>query len=139
MGTSYDRPDTQRRCLTGLLVPSDGAGPCRLVQVDDRSAVISDVLGGGAIDEVISGSVDGHLITVYARESGGLTNTRAGTIAARLGYEARDVQRRLSGHVLITGQDPTGTRDVDVPRAVLGLVTASGIEIFGVRAGDSPR
>jgi hypothetical protein len=136
---SSARPDIRRRCLIGLLVPPDEAGPCRLVQVDDRSAVISDVLGGGAIDEVISGAVDGNLISVYAPDRGGPRNTRAGTIAARLGYEARDVQRRLAGPVLIVGQDATGTRDVDVPRAVLGLVTASGIEIFRVRAVSDPR
>jgi hypothetical protein len=127
---SFTRPDIRRRSLVGLLVPSDDAGPCRLLQVRDRSAAISDLLGGGTIDEVISGSVDGHLITVYARDCGGLLNSRAGTIAARLGYEGRDIMRRLAGHVLIVGQHPSGTQDIDVPRAVLALVAASGIEVL---------
>jgi hypothetical protein len=129
---SSTRPPTpsRQRTLTGLLVPVDDGGPCRLLRVRDRSAVISDVLGGGTIAEVIVGSVDGHLITVYARACGGLANHRAGTIAARLGFEGRDIMRRLAGHVLIVGLDPNGTRDVDVPRAVLTLVRASGIEIL---------
>jgi hypothetical protein len=42
----------------------------------------------------------------------------------------RDVQRRLAGHVLITGQDPAGARDIDIPQQVLALVSASGIEIL---------
>jgi hypothetical protein len=127
---SSTSPDTRRRCLTALLVPVDGAGPCRLVQVPDRSAAISDAIGGGAIDEIVTGTVGGRLFTVYAPESGGPRNTRAGTICARAGYEGRDVQRRLAGHILIVGQDPTGTRDVDVPQELLALVFVAGIEIF---------
>ena len=120
----------ETRSLIGLLVPVDSAGPCRLLRVLDQSAAISDLLGGGPMEEVISGSVDGRLISVYALDSGGPRNTRAGVIAARLGYEARDVQRRLSGHVLITGQHPSGTSDVDIPQEVLALVFASGIEVL---------
>jgi len=97
----------RRRHLAALLVPSDDAGPCRVLKASDRSSAISDILGGGAIDEVISGAVDGHLITVYARDCGGLANHRAGIIAARPGYEGLDVVRQLRGHVLTVGQDRT--------------------------------
>jgi hypothetical protein len=83
-------------------------------------------VGGGPIDEVISGAVGGNLVAVYAPDLGGPRNTRAGTIAARLGYEARDVQRRLAGPILIVGQDPSGVRDIDVPPAGVPLNGLSG-------------
>jgi hypothetical protein len=116
--------------IAALLVPADERLPCRLLAVAESSVEISAAIGGGTIEDVVTGATPGGLFVVYAQDETSLPeNARAGILATRLGYPARDVLRRLRGDILVTGMEPGGRWDLDIPSHVLAALRAAGIPV----------
>jgi hypothetical protein len=105
-----------------LLIPAAPSRQEQVLTIPIRASAISDAIGGGLIDDVVYGSVEGEGFCLYVdeeREAKTLPhNTRALMVAAGLGCldDARRV--RLRGDVLVTGVDEYGN-DRDVPLAVV--------------------
>ena len=118
--------------LTALLMPAQVETPCQIVSVRNRSAAISEAIGGGLIDDVLVGGTAGGMYVIYACDDEQTTrpaNPRATVLAVRLGHYGREVQRRLRGTVLVVGLLADGTGDTDVPATVLTAATRAGITV----------
>lgn len=94
------------------------------------SAALSDLIGGGLLDEALHATFDGHRYVVYLDEQRVEldlpVNDRAVVLSARLGVVDRTWMRDLRGDALILGADEHRNDD-NVPRAVLDLARAAGV------------
>ena len=120
-------PAVRVRRLRALLIPADPSRPLALLPVADTAAAISDAIGGGLIDDTITGTHGGHGFTLYLGEDTVPVpdNPRAAVLAARLGLHERAIQARLRGDVLIAGLGAGS--DHDLPDPVLQAVAACGV------------
>jgi hypothetical protein len=122
-------PVTQCRRITALLVPADDARPVRLVQVEDRARVFSEVIGGGLLEETLAQLPDGQLVALYLDEDRVAddlpVNPRATRLASHLRLHQR-VPTELRGDLLVTGLD-AGFTDLSVPPAVVAAARQAGL------------
>jgi hypothetical protein len=122
----------RRSFVLALAVPADGKRSVEVVLVASSSVAFSDVIGGGLVDDVVTGVCEGDLFEVYLdaeREAKGLpTNNRAAVLLTRLGHEERNLLAGLRGDVLVVGLDPRGS-DADLPAGVLVAACQSGLRV----------
>ncbi|HET9657643.1 MAG TPA: hypothetical protein VFP72_19990 [Kineosporiaceae bacterium] len=122
-------PGTRCREITALLVPADDCRPVRLVRVEDRAQVYSELIGGGLLDETPLLLPDGQTVALYLDEDrvavGLPRNPRAARLADRLHLRPR-TPLELRGDLLVTGLG-RGATDTDVPSAVLAAACSSGL------------
>lgn len=120
---------TRCRCITALLVPADDAEPVRLVQVEDRATVFSEVIGGGLLEETPAQLPDGQVVALYLDEdrvADGLpANPRAARLASYLRLHQR-VPTELRGDLLVTGLDASHA-DTNVPLSVVSAARRAGL------------
>jgi hypothetical protein len=114
-----DPPSTAR--VRALFLPADPRRPGQIIPVALSSSAISDVIGGGLLDEVdcTDTSMPMHVIYQDAhRDTKGLPhNDRAWRLAARLNWPHVHQRISLRGDALITGLGGMG-QDTDVPNDV---------------------
>ena len=125
---------TVPRRIVALLLPALEPWPCHLLSVDEPLAVAG---GGRPVEELFTGAVEDGVYRFYGRRADVVLpdNPRAAVLAARLGFTARDVQRRLRGDVVVVGVSAAGTREVDVPDGVVSAVRVSGVRVLA--GGDA--
>lgn len=108
--------------VLGLLVPVAPEQPVQVMLVPRTSAGFSDAIGGGLLDDALTGACEGGRFGVYLdceRETKALAaNDRACVLLARLGVVERAVLAGLLGDTLIVGIDARGG-DCDLPAGVL--------------------
>jgi hypothetical protein len=108
--------------VLGLLVPAEPGLPVRLVLVEASSVAFSDAIGGGLLDDALTGACEGGRYGVYLdldREAKDLpANDRATVLLVRLGRADRAVLAGLRGDALLVGVDVRGG-DCDLPAGVL--------------------
>lgn len=108
--------------VLGLLVPADPEQPTQVLLVPHSSAGFSDAIGGGLLDDALTGTCEGGRFCVYLdseRETKTLTaNDRATVLITRLGHLKPAVLAGLRGHALIVGIDARNG-DCDIPAGVL--------------------
>lgn len=113
------------RKLTALLVPADPARAIEPVQTEDSARCLSDLIGGGLLEDVTAVLSDGEAVTFYLDERRYErrlpSNPRAAALATRLGVPSSAL-RSISGDLVITGMDRHGA-DIDVPSAVVNAAT----------------
>lgn len=111
----------RRMTLHTLVIPADPAQPCTVRRLPLSTAALSDAIGGGDLETVVTAAFEDSAYHVYAdrhREAKQLPdNQRAVLLSARLGCIQLVDRIRLRGDVLITGADLAGN-DLDVPYAV---------------------
>lgn len=120
---------TQCRRITALLVPADDTRPVRLLQVEDRARVFSEVIGGGLLDETPAQLPDGQVVALYLDEDRVADDLPANSRAARLASYLRLYQRtpvELRGDLLVTGLDAAHA-DMNVPNAVVSAARRAGL------------
>jgi hypothetical protein len=120
---------TQCRRITALLVPADDARPVRLIQVEDRARVFSEVIGGGLLEETPAQLPDGQIVALYLDEDRVADGLPANARAARLASYLRLHQRmptELRGDLLVTGLDAAHA-DMNVPLSVLSAARRAGL------------
>jgi hypothetical protein len=113
-----------------LLIPADESEPPALIDVEARSASISEALGGGLLADPLTGSTPGGDRYCFYRLGAApepRDNVRAVLLATRLGQLVRGdhtlhLQTRLRGTVIITGLRPRSDDDVDIPEYILKLL-----------------
>lgn len=114
----------------GLLVPADLRRRVEVREVPLTSAALSDLIGGGLLDETMHATFNGHGYVMYvdeARVQRGLpVNERAAILSTRLGAVDQAWMQGLRGDVLVLGADQDG-EDQDIPRVVLDLARAAGL------------
>jgi hypothetical protein len=108
--------------VLGLLVPAEAGHPVRVVLVAASSVAFSDAIGGGLLDDALTGVCEGGRYGVYLdldREAKNLApNDRAAVVLVRLGRVERAVLAGLRGDALLVGIDARGG-DCDIPAGVL--------------------
>lgn len=108
--------------VLGLLVPAELEQSVHVVLVPRSSVGFSDAIGGGLLDDTLTGACEGGRFGVYLdldREAKTLAaNNRAAVLLVRLGHLERAVLAGLRGDALIVGIDTRGG-DRDVPAGVL--------------------
>lgn len=116
-----------------LHIPAD---PGRLiaVKVVRLTAVdLSDAIGGGFLDDAVSGMYEGDGFTFYVDEhrvaKGLPANERAAALAVQLGQEGHELLADLRGDVLVLGCDER-LDDVSVPAQVIDAARQSGIVVM---------
>lgn len=125
-------PNVEKRpvVIRALLIPADLDRECRILDLPLTAAALSDAIGGGLLDDAVSGVIDSARYCVYLdadRRSGhAQENPRAVRVAARLGWERLAEQIQLRGDILITGLDARGN-DADLPLALAELAHHSGL------------
>jgi hypothetical protein len=121
--------EPRRSPVLALAVPADGKQPVQVMLVASSSAAFSDAIGGGLLDDAVTGVCEGDPFEVYLdaeRESKGLpANDRAAVLLARLGHAERNLLAGLRGDTLIVGLDARGG-DADLPAGVLVAACQSG-------------
>jgi hypothetical protein len=116
-----------RRVFRALLIPADAGSPLGVVMVRDSTVAISDLLGGGLVDDpplIGFHGTDRYALYLDINRAGAPDNPRAALLAALLGMHQRAVRAALRGAVLVTGMRPDVDEDVDVPAEVVDLVTS---------------
>lgn len=108
--------------VLGLLVPAETRQPVSVVLVWASSVAFSDAIGGGLLDDALTGVCEGGRYGVYLdldREAKDLpANDRAAVLLTRLGRVERAVLAGLRGDALLVGIDVRGG-DCDIPAGVL--------------------
>ncbi|HET9657759.1 MAG TPA: hypothetical protein VFP72_20575 [Kineosporiaceae bacterium] len=99
--------------------------------------VMSDAIGGGLLEDALTGERDGFGYAFYVDEhrvaKGLPRNDRAAVLSARLGHVTRAWLADLRGDVLVLGCD-SHLDDVSVPRPVVDAAVRSGLFVTGVEA-----
>lgn len=120
----------------GLRIPADTGLPLSLMVLWLTEAALSGAIGGGLLEDALTGEQDGHGYVFYVdqhRVAKGLPgNERAAILSARLGHVTRAWLADLRGDVLVLGRD-RHRDDVSVPRLVVDTAMRSGL--FGAGAG----
>jgi hypothetical protein len=115
--------------VLGLLVPADLAAPVSVVLVRASAVGFSDTIGGGLLDDGLTGACEGGRFGVYLdaeRTAKGLPgNDRAAVLLVRLGEVDRARLGGLRGDALAVGIDVRGG-DCDVPAGVLVAACQAG-------------
>jgi hypothetical protein len=117
------------RTVIGLLVPVDPDVPLALHLLPDGSVPISDLLGGGLVEDpevwVARHGSDVRRVLVYRSDAAGAApNPRLAALADLLEVAPGTVAP-LVADVLLLGAGDAGT-DADVPSLVLATVLHSG-------------
>ncbi|HET9657497.1 MAG TPA: hypothetical protein VFP72_19250 [Kineosporiaceae bacterium] len=125
-----------RGSVLGLRIPADASLPVSLMVLRLTVADLSDAIGGGPLEDAVTGEQDGHGYVFYGdahRVAKGLPgNDRAATLSARLGHVTRAWLADLCGDVLVLGCDRR-LDDVSVPQFVVDAAVRSGL--LGAGAG----
>lgn len=120
----------RRMTLHVLLIPADPVRPCAVQRLPLSTAALSDAIGGGVLETVVTSAFEDCAFHVYAdrhREARQLPdNQRAILLSARLGCIQLVDRIQLRGDVLLTGSDTAGN-DLDVPYAVFEAAFRSRI------------
>jgi hypothetical protein len=116
--------------MLGLSVPAAAEEPVTLVRVKRTAAAVSELVGGGLLDEAGGATADGARFTVYTDEDrvakGLRVNERAVLILSDpLGLVDRSQLAQLRGDVLVLGVDGR-LDDTDVPDAVIAAAREAG-------------
>jgi hypothetical protein len=123
--------------VLGLRIPADAGLPLSLVVLRLSLPELSDAIGGGSLEDALTGEQDGHGYVFYVdahRVAKGLPgNERAAVLSARLGHVTRAWLADLCGDVLVLGCD-RHLDDVSVPRFVVGVAVRSGLFPTGAGA-----
>jgi hypothetical protein len=108
--------------VLALLVPAETRQPVSVVLVRASSVAFSDTIGGGLLDDALTGACEGGRYGVCLdldREAKNLAaNDRAAVLLVRLGRVERAVLAGLRGDALLVGIDVRGG-DCDIPAGVL--------------------
>jgi hypothetical protein len=108
--------------VLALLVPADAGQPVNVVLVAASSVAFSDAIGGGLLDDALTGACEGGRYGVYLdldREAKNLpANDRVTVLLVRLGRVERAVLAGLRGDALLVGINDRGG-DCDIPAGVL--------------------
>jgi hypothetical protein len=126
--------------VQALLIPADLRKPLTLATVGDRSADISDLLGGVLLAEPVALFTDTHdPLRLYQADvipplSNGIPeNSRAAEIAATLSLVEPAAARPFLGDIIITGWDAARCLDSDIPFSLLEQTVAAGLFSSGPR------
>ncbi len=99
---------------------------------------ISAAIGGGLVEDALTGRVDGAGYTFYADQNRVMKalpgNDRAAVLAARLGHPQRRLLAGLRGDVLVLGCRGLA-EDVSVPRGVVDAARQSALILAGPDTG----
>lgn len=121
---------TIRGPVLALRVPANERTPLTLVRLAASAVAFSDAIGGGYLEEVLDGAVDGCAYVVLLDErrvaKGLPVNQRAAVLAARLGHVNRQWLAGLCGDALVMGCG-RGWSDTDVPDGVVDAARQSGL------------
>lgn len=122
----------QPRAVTvrALIVPADLRRHVEVRELALTSAALSDVIGGGLLDDALHATYADCWYTVYLDEGRAdlrlPANERAAVLSARLGTTDRHWLAGLRGDALFVGSDPH-RNDEDLPRAILDAARTAGI------------
>lgn len=115
--------------MLGLSVPAATSEPVALVRVKRTAVAVSELSGGGLLDEMRGQTTDGSAFTVYLDEDRMAkrlpVNKRAVALSRRLGQADRSWLTRLRGDALVLGVDRR-LDDTDVPDAVIVAARDAG-------------
>ncbi|HET9656807.1 MAG TPA: hypothetical protein VFP72_15750 [Kineosporiaceae bacterium] len=113
-----------------MRIPVDAGLPLLLMVLRLRAADLGAAIGGGLLEDAVTGERDGVGYTFYVdthRVAKGLPgNDRAAVLSARLGHVTRAWLADLRGDVLVLGCD-RHLEDVSVPRFVVDAAVRSGL------------
>lgn len=119
-----------RESVRGLRIPADMARPVALPVLRLTAPELSDAIGGGLLEEVLTTSRGESGYTFYLdmdRVPKGMpSNERAATLAARLGHANQATLADLRGDVLVLGCD-RWLNDMNVPPFVVEAAVHSGL------------
>lgn len=109
--------------VRALLVPADLQTTVRVITVKNSAVANSEAIGGGLIDDSVTGDYRGTRFALYRCEDRAdqQDNPRAAVLAARLGLTDRALLASMRGDVLVTGLARLSNDDVDVPAQVVEL------------------
>lgn len=136
-GSAWITPDADEdshlqgsRSVVGLVVPADLRARLLVTVMAATPSQISAAIGGGLVEDVLTGQVGGAGYTFYLdqnRVTRGLpSNDRAAVLAARLGHTRRGVLAGMRGDVLVLGCRGL-VEDVSVPRGVVDAARQSAL------------
>ena len=116
--------------MVGLVIPADPRVRLLATVMEPTRSQMSAAIGGGLVEDALTGQVDGAGYTFYADENRVLKalrdNDRAAVLAARLGHTQRGLMAGLRGDVLVLGCRGLA-EDVSVPREVVDAARQSAL------------
>jgi hypothetical protein len=122
------------RSVVGLVIPADLRMRLLVTVMAATSSGLSAAIGGGLIEDALTGQVGGAGYTFYADQNRVMKalpgNDRAAVLAARLGHTQRELMAGLRGDVLVLGCRGL-TEDVSVPRGVVDAARQSALILTG--------
>jgi hypothetical protein len=127
-----------RASALGLRVPADLNEPISATMVELTAAALSDLIGGGLLDDHVGVDAEYVVYLDEDRVAKGLPpNSRAATLSARLGWADRQWLASLRGGALFLGCNEQGN-DCDVPGGVLMAARQSGLDVALLGPAASP-
>lgn len=119
-----------RGSALGLHIPADAGSSVEIVRVEMTSVAISELIGGGLLDEGLQGAVGHSWFTFYVDEDRVAKrlppNERATALSVWLDRTDQGRGADLRGDVLVLGLDHR-FEDVDVPLAVVMAAAGAGL------------
>jgi hypothetical protein len=124
--------------VVGLVIPADPQARLLVTVMAATRSGIGAALGGGLVEDALTGQVGGAGYTFYADQNRVMKdlpgNDRAAVLAARLGHTHRGLMAGLRGDVLVLGCRGLA-EDVSVPRAVVDAARRSALILTEPGAG----
>jgi hypothetical protein len=116
--------------VVGLVIPADPRARLLVTVMAPTCSEISAAIGGGLVEDALSGQLGGAGYTFYADQNRVMKalpgNDRAAVLAARLGHTHRGLMAGLRGDVLVLGCRGLA-EDVSVPRGVVDAARQSAL------------